>query len=163
MSSHEIDAAIRGAAGRGRMNVKPGMSESNRQMNDMFLRATGRALAEPHPADTIDEAIDDGFAREAKRLGVAPDLIDAARAVIPNAGELSGAVLRSALTKTIEQRPGLRTAEPRLGSEGLDGGVRSRNEPEESGSDQMTRLILERTGRIAPRAHRYPKGIISSE
>ena len=53
---------------------------------------------------------------------MAPDLVDAARAVVPNAGDLSGAALHSALERAISDRPSLRVAESRAQG-GLAGGA----------------------------------------
>jgi hypothetical protein len=77
------------------------------EMDQFIRRASGRVRREPHPANAITDDTD-AFSREALTLGIALDLVDAARVVIPGAGELSGAALRSALTKVIAERPSLR-------------------------------------------------------
>src|SRR6187401_182048 len=80
-------------------------------MDSFIRRAAGRGSGD-HPRSTITDG-DDAFTRRAKELGVAPDLVDAARAVVPNAGDLSGAALHSALERAISDRPSLRVAESR--------------------------------------------------
>ena len=125
-SSREIDAMIREAGGKRTYTVTPAMSDQNRSINDAIIRAAGRLPAGPpreHPAATIGDD-DNPFARTAKRLGIPDDLVDIARTAIgPNADELSGAALTSALQKAISDRPGLQVAEPRPMAQ-LDGGAR---------------------------------------
>ncbi len=108
-SSREIDAMIRAAGGKRIITVMPAMSEQNRAINDEIRRAAGRLPAEParreHPAATIGDD-DNHFARTAKRLGIPADLVDIARTAIgPNADELSGAALNSALYEKAISRP----------------------------------------------------------
>ncbi len=90
-------------------------------MDSFIRRAAGRGSGD-HPRSTITDG-DDAFTRRAKELGVAPDLVDAARAVVPNAGDLSGAALHSALERAISDRPSLRVAESRVPQGGLAGGA----------------------------------------
>jgi len=162
--NEEMNARILGAAGRRRVaRVVPEIPEAHRAINDAILRAAGRAPREPDPASTISED-DDSFSREAKTLGIASDLVDLARAVVPNADELAGAALTSALTKAIGERPSLAPdfqarMETRL--DGLDGGAGrgSRREPEESPSTKMNRLIRQKTGRMPLDVPRAPNGL----
>lgn len=131
--SRELDAAIRGAAG-----LAP--------------------PAEAHPAGAITDD-DDAFAREAKTLGVAGDLVDVARSLISNADELSGAALRSALAKAIAERPGLATAAPLVTRpEGLDGGQRSPRSSEPSGTS-MDAIIRGRAGRGPMPTRQFTNGL----
>jgi hypothetical protein len=111
-------------------------------MDAAIRRAAGRLPATPDPAATIPEDADP-FTRDAMTLGVPADLVDAARAVIPGADELSGAALQSALTKAIDERPGLVTPgfSPPQGPEGLDGGA-GRNAPRVDAAPSMDDLIL---------------------
>jgi hypothetical protein len=126
------------------------------EMDERIRRQAGRLPASSHPAVTITDS-DDRFAIAAKRAGVVPDLVAAVRGVIPNAAELQGAALQSALAAAIEARPSLRVpgSAPRI-PEGLDGGAG--RGPRERAEPDMDELIRRRTGRISD-VPRFANGI----
>jgi hypothetical protein len=77
--------------------------------------------------------------------------VDAARAIIPNAAELSGAALRSALTKAIGERPSLSPGfSERMAAlpNGLDGGAgRGRSVETMTVSERMSDALKAAAGR----------------
>lgn len=130
-------------------------------LRDEFNRRTGRSVTPEIPEDA------DTFTHAAMSAGVPADLVDVARRIVPNAAGLSGAALTSALGKAIEDRPGLvadgYSPPPQL--DGLEGGVRTRSEPEEESiGTRMDRAIRGRTGRYTVSPQRYaPNGIDITE
>jgi hypothetical protein len=152
--SGEMDAKIRGPRGRRSITIGVEASPGNKAMDNAIRAAAGRLPRELNAASTITED-DDAFARRAKTLGVASDLVDVARGLIPGADELKGAALHSALAKAIGERPSLSpdfdAHFARLPA-GVDGGADRNVRSDASTDSDMNHLIRVAAGKEAPRS-----------